>query len=494
MSPRVPRGQALVMLCLTMLLLTLMVCITLSFSTRVREKMETQSVADMAAYSSAVATARTFNSIALIRRAETAHLVAMTATMSLMSWTSMIRADLNATRVAAAGCPAAATALDSLNEANTTIQDKWNELDAKAGVQTLNIQILAFYLAYTQGKLFERLQKAVDGGPDSFSTQLTKLASQGSLYPTELRAGPTPVSVTELIQATGGEDFGMDVALASRGYGFITQRQGPSDAVATGGILGALGDAGGSITTVNGGGSAYWGNALDHGGNATDYTYFLFAEDHAQVQVTFPGCAPFTVTARAGVRSTDQNDTTDDHWWYPATPVLGNADPGIEKQYRHTLLPCDDPKYCPNVFVAGLAYNTTDHSDDNLWAQPKLYSLVQRHYKDRTGLDDPWNLHFNFVFSSSPSGYDTRGLTTGGGTDISVQSALATGLAYYHRRGHWNEPPNLWNPFWRATLVAADVDASGDPRRMGTDIPTTVGAPGAAAFNQLVLAGFKGIH
>jgi hypothetical protein len=41
--------------------------------------------------------------------------------------------------------------------------------------------------------------------------------------------------------------------------------------------------------------------------------------------------------------------------------------------------------------------------------------------------------------------------------------ALATGIAYYHRIAArdplvWNEPPNLLNPFWRATLVPIDID------------------------------------
>lgn len=45
--------------------------------------------------------------------------------------------------------------------------------------------------------------------------------------------------------------------------------------------------------------------------------------------------------------------------------------------------------------------------------------------------------------------------------NISRQTAVSTGLAYYHRREHWREPPNLLNPYWRATLVPATVDSSG---------------------------------
>ena len=90
---------------------------------------------------------------------------------------------------------------------------------------------------------------------------------------------------------------------------------------------------------------------------------------------------------------------------------------------------------------------------------------------------------------SRTSSFDNRGQVTADGTDISVQSALASGLAYYHRRGRWREPPNLWNPFWRATLASVEVDKAGD-----ADVGRTVGPTAAAAFNALIDAGYKGAH
>lgn len=40
----------------------------------------------------------------------------------------------------------------------------------------------------------------------------------------------------------------------------------------------------------------------------------------------------------------------------------------------------------------------------------------------------------------------------------SSQAVVSNGIAYYHRQGHWNEPANLLNPYWRATLVPANID------------------------------------
>ena len=220
MKARAPRGQALVLMSLTMLLLTLMVCVTLSFSLRVREKMEAQSVADLAAYSSAVATARTFNGIALMNRAQTGQMVALTSALSLVSWTSMVRAGLVAARGSLAGC-APPEVVEALDQQNEEIAEKWDELDAEAGVQALNIQLLAWHMNSLQGILYKQLQDSVDGGPKSFATQLSTLATEGSRFPGELKGGATQVSLDELTWATTGYGFTRDVAMASRGYAFI---------------------------------------------------------------------------------------------------------------------------------------------------------------------------------------------------------------------------------------------------------------------------------
>lgn len=507
-----PKGQALVVFSLTMLLVTVMVCLTLSFAMRIREKMEAQTVADLAAYSSAVATARTFNSIAILRRAQTGHMVALLGVESLISWTTLTRANLAATRMAAYGCPAAGDALEELHEKHPEVRDEWHRLDALAGVQAYNIQRLTSHLRGLQGQMFDHLKKSAAGGPDSFAQQFSEMASEGRRFPNELTGdgitegaetedgeaaddAPSHVSIKELEHATsGGSSHAIAIAMASRGYEFVTRRQNVPPYTGNKGLLGALRRVGATLTVVEAGGSAFWGTNLGHGGPA-DSGDFTFAEDHATVEVTFPGCPVFRLQATAGVRSTDLNDGSDDHWWTPNSPFLGKEDEGMEKQFRHTLQLCAPPKYCPNTFVGGITYNTDDRSNANRWAQPKLFGHVKRDYKVRGLRSDPWNLMFDFRFTpESQSKFDNHGWTVGSGTDISIQTALGTGLAYYHRRGHWREPPNLWNPFWRASLAAADSDSGGDLRLGGTDVPDTVGEPGAEAYRQLINAGYKGVH
>lgn len=497
MSRSRPRGQTLVLFCLTTLLVALMVTLTLSFSMKIREKMEAQHVADLAAYSSAVATARTFNSIALMRRAQTAHLVAMSGVQSLISWTTAMRVAISPAQIEASGCLPAANAVRHLDEQLTEIQEKWHELDELAGIQALRIQGLGGYLRGMQYEMYGRLENAVNGGPDSFAQKLSELASQGSKWPDELRGGTTSVSVAELSHATSdGSSHALDMAMATRGYEFITRRLVPPFSGPGRGTLGVFAALGAQVDATASGGSAYWGSELGHGGRAdkADYTW---AEDHLQLLITFPACAPFTVQATAGVKSTDLLDTSDHHWWTPPGTLLGAEDQGSANSDRHTL-GFVEPEYQPSTWIGGMTYNTSDDSDENLWAQPKLYALVQRDYKVRGQIGDPWNLNFKFRFTpGEEKEFDNQGWHLSDGRDISVQQALATGLAYYHRRGFWEEPPNLWNPFWRATLVSADVDRSGKLRRGGSDVPDTVGVASplaAEAFRALINAGYQGVH
>ena len=142
-------------------------------------------------------------------------------------------------------------------------------------------------------------------------------------------------------------------------------------------------------------------------------------------------------------------------------------------------------------------YNLVTRGPDN-WGQPKNYALIQRDYKARPDKQaDPWNLLFRFRFSPNRAGveFDNRGVElsdANGGTDISKATALSAGITYYKRAGDfWQEPPNFLNPFWRATLVSAHVDAQGRQR----DVKETLGnaAPFAAdAYEALKKKGYEG--
>ncbi len=90
------------------------------------------------------------------------------------------------------------------------------------------------------------------------------------------------------------------------------------------------------------------------------------------------------------------------------------------------------------------------------------------------GASTPWQLDFKLGFAgSAATTFDNRGRvlhanSIGAGLNMASQGALATGVAYYHRKDLL-QYPNLLNPFWRATLVASDVDKGGKGRAFDND-------------------------
>jgi hypothetical protein len=85
-----------------------------------------------------------------------------------------------------------------------------------------------------------------------------------------------------------------------------------------------------------------------------------------------------------------------------------------------------------------------------VWGQPVIpVMLTQKH----NAAGDPFNLNVGFKFRSTGAGarFDMR-------KSVDTALAPAAAIAYYHRRGHLGEPPNLLNPFWHATLVPVEID------------------------------------
>ncbi|MBX7117070.1 MAG: hypothetical protein K1X64_22315 [Myxococcaceae bacterium] len=142
---------------------------------------------------------------------------------------------------------------------------------------------------------------------------------------------------------------------------------------------------------------------------------------------------------------------------------------------------------------------------DDAYGQPKNFAVVQRNYADPTRQPDPWNLFFRFRFNGPGTQYgqgnnaNHNAIVLQDGTDISMQTALSSGIAYYHRYGHWKETPNLFNPFWRAGLTRANVDRSdGLGRQWFEDAAETMNrsnVPWAGeAIKELNRVGFEGVQ
>ncbi len=543
-SSKNQRGQSLLLFSLTLLLLALMVLLTLSLGMRTRERMELQIAADAAAYSNAVATARTYNQISILNRLQISYYVAMAANESLISWTGYGRGMLTTGAAAAdvvvdrhtpevTACDVAMVAngkelARELRDANDAIDREWEEDDQRAGEETKDIQGFIADIREETERLsgFSRPNEPAAPEPDSLigilqqqtlTQQIAQMADQGSPTPGEITAREHNISHREVDCRVAGTtvasgnghyegapgmcsnpDFNirmLQAAMGSRGHPFVVNRTAipdnsdiydryvPSieakDHRITGSLIGA----------------ATWGDAReDWSGSTTDHAW---GEDHGTVTVTVNSsvCSDSaTLSLLAFVKSTHDADDSDEHRY--------GADSDPDASEHHTMGTCGAS--CPSVWVRAIKFE--DAGPEDLYGQPKNYAVLQRDYGMRpfgaiepdANADDwdpknPWNLSFRFRFTRGGEGeiFDNRGVRLKEGINIARQVAIATGLAYYHRRGQWNEYPNFLNPFWRATLVPADADQSARG-----DISTLLESDRwqQDAFNALVGAGFEGFH
>ncbi|MBZ4419661.1 pilus assembly protein [Myxococcus sp. RHST-1-4] len=544
------RGQTMTLFVLSMLLVVLMVVLTLSFSMKVRERIEVQTVADAAAYTNAVATARTFNNIAVLNRAQIAHAVAQAGAQSLISWTTLYRAHLNATRSSFRGaqwpyqimqalCACAPfngfcrracrcgrrgmsdlRALQNafLNE-DRRIDPIFRGADARAALQVLLHQTAQLGIYASQRDTFGDLSDKLRD--QSFARDVAQAASAGG-NPGEWRTpGGLEVNRKELRGGTACSDDGaacdlpmsvahaVNAASGSRGYRFVTHRSTemghylPHQLRVF--LLAFLSRR--SFAFATGEGTAYFNKPA---GNFTmgavmnlipPYASAVTGQDEGTVDTIYMhllngGGLPCPLIM-PGSRQTARSEVVASgfqfrHRW------TGGQD---SIPFVHFLVPCTGgPSSCPGIWPAFIDYHFTGVTEeDNNYAQPKNFALVQRDMSARP-VADPWNFftRFRFERGGRNNEFSTRGLELADGTPNSVQTALATGIAYYHRGvslgiNHWAEPPNLLNPYWRATLVAPDIDESGldDARRTLQN-----GGAGTAAqtFDALLGAGYRGIQ
>ena len=537
------RGQNLVLMALTMLLLTLMVLGTLGIAQRVRENHELQTAADAAAYSSAVQNARGFNNIAILNRLQVSLWVAQAADESLMSWSSYARASINAAmnllldaRTAGANYDAprparpclgmrrdASEAIKMLNTVRTSMASQWVNLDVQAGREAKDIQsAISGLRAETRSLSTKDCFGPRDGVCsvlfDERDTQQVakRVVQDGNLDGVVVHTGGRSSSMREVDCSTasifvGGVRPGLcndsdwstnmlQAAMGSRGNSFVTARGvvPPRVAQALASVAAAYPEFSFSNPTPTGAG--YWSSSGTYDHAASPAGVYAYGDDHGTINLATsatgacPGFGGFTSPIVSWVKSTDLIDGADQHVWGPAYRGIGQADTTDPTQV-HTMGDCTP--LCPSVWVRAVGFKPANGDPVDAYGQPKVTVLLER---DTSVLSRPWELNFRMRFAATGpmQRFDNRGHELHGafaGLDIRKQYAYATGITYYHRKSHWEETPNLLNPFWRATLVASDVDRQGQPTQSPDDVEDAL--PGnwrKAAYRELVDNGFRGFH
>ncbi len=91
--------------------------------------------------------------------------------------------------------------------------------------------------------------------------------------------------------------------------------------------------------------------------------------------------------------------------------------------------------------------------EDDLWNLPRTMTLITRPVKERER-GWPWDFHFK---AELPRKVEFTTLEAKGDREArGTMAAFSGGLVYFHKPRNsgeeYREPPNLWNPFWRAKL------------------------------------------
>jgi len=501
---RTPRGQNLVLLSLTLLFVTLMVTMTIGLGLRLRQKHELQALADASAYSNAVMTARTYNDMAFTNRLEVSYWVSMAADESIISWTSYARAMASGANNAIAAqqllpCKKLSSADKSeLGGIRKKVSDyiastyngganpQWHALDNAAGDEARTIQGDIGALRDDLDVLQGRFMSALKTQQLTLQILATARVNNVSVLPASAEVSQREVDCSALGPRAGLCNDGawsvnmLQAAMGTRAAGFINGRTQMPNLT-----IDKLQSFGNGNLTITGdkSGSGYWSYDQKHG--ASPDSQQAWADDHGTITVTYKGCT-HVAAIESWVRSTDRADTTDMHVWTPS-PV--GDDTKAEQEVHHTMGKCTE---CPSVWVRTLGWAPGTDGAADIDGQPKLMVGLERNPPAK---DYPWELNFKFPFSATglPGRFDGRGRSlhtnVGNGQSIAAQVALSVGVAYYHRRDHWDEFPNLLNPFWRATLAPLDVD-----EQATKDIPQALSPNQADAYRRLVGMQFKGLH
>lgn len=591
MIPMRARGQTLVLVALTFLLLTVMVCITLSIGTAAARKADLQNAADAAAISNATATARTFNTASVLNRTMVSHYVAMSGVQAQMAYASTVHnyfnlaanmfrmydvgdanpIDLNATIKSNTPIPGCSERTDEVHDAsyemwhaalsaynpkpgspigadnvwgqcvkgNCTFKRPWNPdnvilLEKEAAAEGEAIHDAIWDLARIEDRTYGGLAKSLN--TDEFAKAITdaagipneqtygkNLALRETDDATAQSIGKRPLSFqrpfAEAVLGTRRRREPLELPTVPENLPPLVKELKLQTDAAFAAYKGQPFTVGFSACEVSADFSleGTLGRMLEDPLNAPAPVSLHPTMDYAFGRAVTGGvtttyrdfCTKVAATITSGNKAGTPNPTNGVLMIAPPMEVIIRSD---EKVGRHSdydvgykdgmhwglwTAPAPfggchkfhehyhwtdvddvhrlDGRVIPDEVLAFVLPDRNPTPDlkgaQGLWGQPVLPVAVSQKY--RPG-DDPFNLTFGFRLTASGTKFDMK-------KAVDRVIAPAAGIAYYHRRGHLGEPPNMLNPFWHATLVPLEVDERTD----GTD-PTELSQGGPSRMVMLL--------
>jgi hypothetical protein len=537
------RGQALVLFALTLLVLTVMVMITLSMGMKAKERMELQTLADASAYSNAVATARTFNALAIMNRVQVAHTVSTLGNISLISWATLYYSHART----------AAILFDEMAEPYDTAVGlacfflspfsamclpctlAWLQMGLARSAMNNHANAVRLKLRQDANWVFtpdinrrwQAMLSIYQSQQALRDTLISKLGEPGGVVGNELLAAaalfnPGAVTSSDATQAVNqreltdallerADQFGPNtyhfgrIAMASRGNPWLRARAydtPQSDPNWSWELTQKVLLRGGACDVDRDGskrGRGYLASNFPAWSTApTGNPGEVRADDFGRVQ-----CYVGPLAEALGAAFFD--------WSFCflgvpliAANLIGHG--GLKSETRVSGRTGAETSIHRAIHAAGSSNQQTenihpaitehakrtvppfvdlDHSQlanpENLYGQPKNYAAFVRDYSSSA---EPWDLNFRFHLTSPGEQIDLAGATTFGAP---LMTALGTGVVYYHRRDRYAETPNLFMPYWRAGLTRLTIDrgpsGSGQPGFDG-ELADVLDGLGGADFSQ----------
>lgn len=475
-----PRGQALVLAALSLLLLGLMVALSFGLSHALRGKTRLQQHSDAMAYSMAIVEARSLNYFAVSNRAIAASYVAMNSLHAYMSAASVTSAMLDQGKtnfewitaqeaLQCLPCPKKFSACKHCLHAYQAykISQKFNKKRKEYDKEIKNVD-KAFDNAVNA---LDRMIDVIHASQHSVFAETTQLVRNGTDSQMGLIKKANAPQASDLSSAVGAINMG-ELACAIDGMPCtlpgkpgnsartarakvmteVANASRPSWPANRSGVLKYLhptfmkelmrdiqGDGASAVLDHSGSGKTVQSasvSAVEDGATSSNEGKVIGAEEHGQLSSYWKHGA-WIGGYKASVFSGKSGNDHD-----PSSAHMSGRHDKFEGVYaKDNLLMCSIGGNCFMKFRA-------DPDRNRDFGQPHVYSYVTM--KMRTGdvKKAPWELNakseVKFTHGKNGTGQIKMAPDEG--------AAMSNALVYYHRLGDWQEQPNMFNPFWRAKL------------------------------------------
>ncbi|WNG40255.1 hypothetical protein F0U60_46025 [Archangium minus] len=476
-----PRGQALVLAALSLLLLGLMVALSFSVSHALRGKTRLQQHSDAMAYSMAVVEARSLNYFAVSNRAIAASFVAMNSLHAYMAAGTVTSAMLDQGKtnfewitaqeaLLCLPCPWKSSACKHCKHAvkaykiSKKFNNKRKEYDKEIksveksfdnAVQALDAMIDIIHMS--QQTVFAQTSSLLSNGT---ANQMSLIKEINAKEASNVSSAVGGLNVAEFSCAIDGMPCSVsgkpgntartarakvmtEVANATRPEWPATRGRGVAEYLHPDfleDLMHGIQGSGESLVTGHDGTAktvqSASTSAVEQGQVSNNEGKVSGADEHGRLSSTWED-GFWTGRYEASIFS-----GKDSNGHSPGSAHSGGKHNKFEGVYSKDLMACAAGGNCFMKFRAD-PDNTRD------FGQPHVYSYVTM--KMRKGdwkNETPWELNSQSELKFTHGQMGTAQIKMAPDEGAAISNALV----YYHRLGDWQEQPNMFNPFWRAKL------------------------------------------